>query len=105
LLNKEKASKTFLREGRIIRFAYDPHWGSLTTKNPLPCFTGFRSFCFHPSPEQARFALKTKNPHCFRSKGFFFVDKRFEISNREIIKDLIRVVDLEGIISSLSEKL
>jgi len=32
-----------------------------------------RSFCFHPSLRRAWIGLKTKIPHCCRSKGFFLV--------------------------------
>jgi len=41
------------------------------------------SFYFYPSHEQAQLGLKIKNPGATR-QGFFFVDKRLEISNMSL---------------------
>ena len=56
------------------------------------------SFHFYPSPEQARLGLKTKIPGTF-APGFFFVDKRFEISNLGLIRDIVSIIRLEEVLT------
>jgi hypothetical protein len=41
---------------------------------------------------------KEKSPALSR-QGFFFVDKRFEISNLELIKDMDKIIKLEEVLS------
>ena len=44
-------------------------------------------FIFEPLQKQAFDGLSIKNPGALR-QGFFFVDKRFEISNLDLVKDI-----------------
>jgi hypothetical protein len=72
----------------VILFGLQPEEKALQ-----PPSASVGSFYFYPSPEQAQLGLKTKIPGTF-APGFFFVDKRFEISNLNMVRDLMKVVEL-----------
>jgi len=69
----------------------------LNNEKSLQCFHTASGFCFQPSVSQAGFGLKTKTPALSR-QGFFLVDKRFEISNLDLIRDIDRIIKLEEVL-------
>jgi hypothetical protein len=52
------------------------------------------SFCFRPLQEQDIDESENKKALLLSQQGFFFVDKRFEISNHSLIADMIRIIKL-----------
>jgi hypothetical protein len=90
-----------MRRGLLAPFAF--LW-ELQPKEKIlhPPSASVGSFCFYPSHEQAQLGLKTKIPGPVRrDQGFFFVDKRFEISNH--IKDMIELIKLSDTLIITSE--
>ena len=70
------------------------HFGVQLKEKPLhPPSASVGSFYFYPSLEQAQLGLKIKIPGASR-QGFFLVDKRFEISNLDIIRDMKEIIIL-----------
>jgi hypothetical protein len=54
-------------------------------------------FCYCKSLQKQAFdGFPIKNPGALR-QGFFFVDKRFEISNLDLIRDMIGIIMLEEV--------
>jgi hypothetical protein len=69
MVNKEKALPRWTMEWRIIRYAYDPLEGCLTTKKPCPASRGSGLYYFYPLQKQAFDGLKIIKPCCFRNKA------------------------------------
>ena len=47
-------------------------------------------------------ALQRKIPCCDSSKGFSFVDKVIEISNLELLRDIIEIIDYSRFLPSIN---
>jgi hypothetical protein len=68
-INKEKDVPRWCNLGRLF---HDPHWVAVRRKSPASAF-GFR--------------------------GVFFIDKRLEISNQSLIRDMTEIIKLEEVLS------
>jgi hypothetical protein len=44
---------------------------------------------------------KNKKPQCIRTEAFDFVDKRFEISNHDLIRDMDRIIKLQEVLTHI----
>ena len=72
--------------------------GCLTPKMPFPLSRN-AGFFICPRPQASLGLFQIKKPCCIRSKGFFLVDKRFEISNLDLIRDMDSIIKLEEVLS------
>jgi hypothetical protein len=55
-------------------------------------------FIFIPHLSKLSSVYKQKSPSLSR-QGFFFVDKRFEISNHDLVRDMVEIVELTEVLS------
>jgi hypothetical protein len=67
--------------------------GCLTKKKPYRAFARYGFFYFHPFRKQDFFRLSIRKPGALR-QDFFFVDKVIEISNLELMMDLVEVIKI-----------
>lgn len=76
----------------------------LNKEKARPRFAWLQAFLF-PSSYRSKLltSLKTKKPGTF-VPGFFFVDKRFEISNLDLIRDIVNMIEMEEVLFQLSDK-
>jgi hypothetical protein len=79
----------------------DPLQGCLTTLKPCRFLRHLQVFLFFiSSPRQAWLGLKNKTPALSR-QGLRVVDKRFEISNLSLIKNIFEIIEFGKNISGI----